>query len=147
MAAENVEVQYFEHLAEYSIAVCKECRHGVLPSHIESHLQRIHRIKQSQARSVAEGVRNWAGVAEYASELIVPSCIIPPISGIPLYSDGLICQLDQSRCHQILRSEEGMKKHWREVHGYSIASKRGRPSQVSKSRVVTSTDLWSAPDR
>jgi hypothetical protein len=56
MAAENVEFQYFEYLAEYSIAICKEYRHGVLPSHIESLLQRIHRVKQQQAHIIAEKV-------------------------------------------------------------------------------------------
>ncbi|KAF1828979.1 hypothetical protein BDW02DRAFT_511036, partial [Decorospora gaudefroyi] len=47
---------YFKHLAKYAVAVCKECRHSVLPSYIESHLQRIHRIKQKQARRVANSV-------------------------------------------------------------------------------------------
>jgi hypothetical protein len=34
MAETGIVFQYFEHLAAYSIAICKECRHGVLPSDI-----------------------------------------------------------------------------------------------------------------
>jgi hypothetical protein len=30
MAEADIEFQHFEHLAAYSIAICKECRHGVL---------------------------------------------------------------------------------------------------------------------
>jgi hypothetical protein len=129
MAVENVEFQYFEYLAEYSIAICKEYRHGVLPSHIESLLQRIYRVKQQQAYIIAEKVGRWSGLVEYASELVVPSRIIPVIHQLPVY-DGLICQLNPLQCRQVLRSEEGIKKHWRQVHRYSVASKRGRPSRV-----------------
>ena len=58
MAETDIEVQHFEHLAEYSIAICKECRHGVLPGHIKSHLQRMHRLKHRQADTIAERVRS-----------------------------------------------------------------------------------------
>ncbi|KAF2820469.1 hypothetical protein CC86DRAFT_411773 [Ophiobolus disseminans] len=54
MAAAGIEFQHFEHLAEYFIAICKECRHGVLPGHIKSHLQRAHKVKQKQAEDIAE---------------------------------------------------------------------------------------------
>jgi hypothetical protein len=58
MADAGIEFQHFEHLAAYSIAICKECRHGVLPSHIKSHLQRAHKVKQKQADAIAERVRS-----------------------------------------------------------------------------------------
>jgi hypothetical protein len=72
MAEADIEFQYFKHLAEYCIAICKECRHGVLPSHIQSHLQRAHMIQQKQAEDIAERVRSWPGLIEYASELQEP---------------------------------------------------------------------------
>ena len=73
MAEADIEFQHFEHLAAYSIAVCKECRHGVLPSHVKSHLQRMHRVKDRQADTIAERVRSWPGLIAYASELQEPS--------------------------------------------------------------------------
>jgi hypothetical protein len=45
MAETDIKFQHFEHLAAYSIAVCKECRHGVLPSYIKSYLQHAHKVK------------------------------------------------------------------------------------------------------
>jgi hypothetical protein len=94
MAETDIEFQHFKHLAEYCIAVCKECRHGVLPSHIKSHLQRVHKVKQKRAENIAERVRSWPGLIEYAREIQVPSQVVKPISQLPVYPDGLLCQLD-----------------------------------------------------
>ncbi|KAF2870436.1 hypothetical protein BDV95DRAFT_496593, partial [Massariosphaeria phaeospora] len=49
---------HFKHLAKYCIAVCKECRHSVLPSYIKSYLQRAHKVKQKQAKEIAKRVRS-----------------------------------------------------------------------------------------
>ncbi|KAK7185305.1 hypothetical protein PSPO01_08822 [Paraphaeosphaeria sporulosa] len=44
MAESKTAGKYFEHLPKYSLAICRECRHGVLPSHARRHLQRMHRV-------------------------------------------------------------------------------------------------------
>ena len=140
MAETGIEFQHFEHLAEYSIAVCKECRHGVLPSHIKSHLQRAHKVKQKQAEEIAEQVRSWPGLMEYASEIQVPRQVVAPISQLPVYSDGLLCQVDQDRCSKVLRSTEAIRKHWQRVHSWSVASRGGRPSQVAQKDIQLRVD-------
>jgi hypothetical protein len=140
MVETDVELQHFEHLAEYSIAICKECRHGVLPSHMKSHLQRAHKVKHKQAEDIAERVRSWAGLTEYASEIRVPSQVIPPISQLPVYSDGLLCQLDAAHCFKVLRSVKAMKNHWREVHDWSVGSKGGHLSQVAQKEIQLRMD-------
>ncbi|KAF2875393.1 hypothetical protein BDV95DRAFT_487173, partial [Massariosphaeria phaeospora] len=58
IAKTNVKLQHFEHLAAYSIAICKECKHSVLPRHIKSYLQRAHKVKQKQAKNIAKRVRS-----------------------------------------------------------------------------------------
>jgi hypothetical protein len=73
MTESSVTGKYFEHLATYALAVCKECRHGVLPSQVKSHLQRAHRVKGQQAEIVADEFSSWAGLIEYASKVEVPS--------------------------------------------------------------------------
>ena len=55
---------YFDHLQEYSLAVCKECRHGVLPSHIAGHLMKAHRLLSKDAQLVAEEIESWAGLVQ-----------------------------------------------------------------------------------
>jgi hypothetical protein len=69
---------------------------------------------------------------EYASEIQVSSQVVTPISQSQVYSDGLLCQLDQDHCSKVLRSTEAMRKHWQGVHSWSVASKGGRPSQVAQ---------------
>ena len=140
MAAESGEFQFFEHLAEYSVAICRECRHGVLPSHIESHLQRVHRVKHKQAKHIAEKVRGWSGLTEYASEITVPSRLPAPINQLPVYSDGLLCQLDPTRCCKVLRSADSMRKHWQRAHSWSVADKSGRPSRTVQRGIKSRAD-------
>jgi hypothetical protein len=135
MTESSVTGKYFEHLVAYALAVCKECRHGVLPSQVKSHLQRAHRVKGKQAELVADEVSSWAGLVEYASELEVPSQVIQAIQQLPVYVDGLMCRIDPDRCCQIFRSAHAIKNHWREVHDWSVAGKGGRPSRVEQKKI------------
>jgi RecQ family ATP-dependent DNA helicase len=132
MAESNVAGEHFAHLVEYALAVCKECRHGVLPSQIKSHVQRAHPAKRKQAKVIAEEVGSWAGLIQYAGELEVPSQVIEPIHPLPVYQDGLMCRLAPDRCRQIFRSEGAMKKHWRVAHEWSPAGKGGHPTRVEQ---------------
>jgi hypothetical protein len=56
MTKHSIAGEYFEHLVEYALAVCRQCRHGILPNQVKSHLQRAHRVKRKQAEGVAEEV-------------------------------------------------------------------------------------------
>ncbi len=57
MAGTHVENEFFEHLAEYQLAICKECRYAVWPDQIKSHLQgKNHKVKHKKAISIAERV-------------------------------------------------------------------------------------------
>jgi hypothetical protein len=113
MVEGSIAAGLFDHLAEHALAICKECRHGVLSSQIKSHLQRAHSMSSKQAESAAEEVGSWAGLIQYASELEVPSQAVPPMPQLPVYPDGLECRLDPDQCRQIFRSPEAMRKHWR----------------------------------
>ena len=140
IAETDIDFQHFEHLAEYSIAICKECRHGVLPSYIKSHLQRMHRVKHKQAEEIAERVGSWPGLIEYASELQEPSQVVALIRELPVYSDGLVCRLDAASCCKVFRSIDVMKKHWREVHNWSVGSKGGHLGQAAQTQIQLRVD-------
>jgi hypothetical protein len=112
----------------------------VLPSHIESHLQRVHRVKQKQAKHIAEKVRGWSGLTEYASEITVPSRLPEPISQLPMYNNGLLCQLDPTRCCMVLRSADAMRKHWQRAHSWSVANKGSHPSRTVQRDIKSRAD-------
>ncbi|KAF3031174.1 hypothetical protein E8E12_000324 [Didymella heteroderae] len=124
--------QHFEHLVEYALAVCKECGRGVLPSQVKSHVQRAHLAKRKQAKLIVDEVSSSAGLVEYASELEVLSQVAESIQQLPVYTDGLSCQLDHNRCRRIFRSEGVMRKHWRVAHDWPVAEKSGRPTRVQQ---------------
>jgi hypothetical protein len=74
----------------------------VLPSYIKSYLQQAHKVKQKQAKDIAERVRSWPGLIEYASEIQVPSQVVAPISQLLVYLDRLLCLLDVASCCKVL---------------------------------------------
>ena len=83
----------------------------MLPSHIVSHLQRVYRVKHKQAQHIAEKVHSWPGLIEYASEIVVSRRLPAPISQLPVYSDGLLYQLDPAHYYKVLRSADSIRKH------------------------------------
>ena len=135
MVEENIADEFFTHSVEFALAICKQCRHGVLPSQIASHLQRAHSVQRKQAALIAEEVSSWAGLIRYSSEIEVPNQVIEPMHQLPIYTDGLMCQIDPDYCRQIFRSERVMKNHWREVHNWSPGKRGGRPSQVETKKI------------
>lgn len=142
MSEASIECEYFEHVAEYQIVVCKKCRHAVLPSHIRSHLQRVHKVKLQQAEGIAKRVCAWPRVVEYASEIAVPERAILAIHELPVYTDGLLCQLDPNR-RQILRSTGAIRNHWKQAHNWTPRGTKGRPSRVASVRpyLIDSAEL------
>src|SRR3954466_3403494 len=100
----DMEKEFFEHLVEYQLAVCKECRHAVWPEQIQGHLQgKQHNLERQNAVSIAERVREWPGLIRYPTELHVPDFVAQPISQLPLYQNGLLCRLEPTRCHYVCR--------------------------------------------
>jgi hypothetical protein len=79
MSEPSIECQYFKHIAEYSVAACRECRYAVWPDQIEGHLQEQHKISRKEAETVGEQIRSWAGLIQYPSELEIPSNIPKPV--------------------------------------------------------------------
>src|SRR6185369_1205307 len=135
MADTGLECRYFEHLVEYKLAICRECRYAVWPDQVEGHLHDQHKISRKKAGFVGEIVRDWPGLIRYPSELELPSGVIEPIAQLALYPDGLLCRRDPTRCRYIARSAESIRRHWREHHGWSAAGKRGRPSRTKEKMV------------
>lgn len=129
------EQQMFEHLTEHQLAVCRECRYAVWPDQIEGHLQKQHKTSLKSAQAVGDAVRQWPGLLQYPSELEIPTSCVDAISQLPVYDDGLLCQLESARCRLVLRSPKALKEHWRTIHRWSVGKKRGRPSQIREKTI------------
>ncbi|OAL42729.1 hypothetical protein IQ07DRAFT_616828 [Pyrenochaeta sp. DS3sAY3a] len=70
-----IEHQYFEHLAKYQVAVCRECRYAVWPDQIKGHLQKQHKQLHRRAKAVGDALE-------------IPSNGVQPIPQLPVWSAG-----------------------------------------------------------
>ena len=116
MPEDDIVRQYFEHVAEYRVAACRECQYAVWPGQIKGHLQGQHKVSRKQAEIVGEQIRSWAGLLQYPSELEVPGGVPRPIPQLAVYADGMLCELDSGQCQQVFRSSKSIKEHWRNNH-------------------------------
>ena len=129
--------EHFEHLVGYGLVKCKECPYAVWPDQIAGHLcGKHHKMKRSTADAIAETVQSWPGLMQYPGEFEVPTSVEQPIPQLPLYDDGLLCQLDPERCKWIFRKMTSMKKHWRKQHQWSARNgRRGGSGSAKKQRM------------
>ena len=118
--------QEFEHVSEWQIVVCKQCRYAVWPSQIEGHLRnKQHHMPGKQAAILSEEVEQWPGVARFPGEITVPHYVERAIPGIAVWNDGWKCEWDGGECTYVCRRIGVMKKHWRQSHAFSVGQKRG----------------------
>jgi hypothetical protein len=149
MSEHNIACQYFEHVAEYRVAACRECRYAVWPDQIKGHLQNQHKVSRNQAEIVGELIRSWPGLLQYPSKLEVLGGVPQPVPQLPVYTDEILCQLDPSGCQYVVQSKEAIRKHWHTNHqGWSAGGRQGRPSRTSAQRLQTRVlppVIWQPP--
>ena len=58
MPEDDIVRQYFEHVAEYRVAACRECQYAVWPGQIKGHLQGQYKVSRKQAEIVGEQIRS-----------------------------------------------------------------------------------------
>jgi hypothetical protein len=90
MSELHIASQYFEHVAEYRVAACRECRYAVWPDQVTSYLQNQHKVSRMQAEIVGEQIRSWEGLLQYPSDLAVPGGMPQPVPQLPVYTDCLV---------------------------------------------------------
>jgi len=101
--------QMFEHLAEFQLIICTQCRCAIWPDQIEGHLTgKQHRVERKKAVSIAEEVRERPGIIQHPSELYVSASIEHSLDYLPLYNDGIRCKLQPEYCHFVGRGKESI---------------------------------------
>lgn len=90
--------EYFEHVPEWQVEVCKECRHVVWPDQASSHLQNNqHRIARPEAERIVEDLQSWPRIVPDRREFDMPASVDQPIPELPLYPNGFQCQVSLPR--------------------------------------------------
>ena len=98
-------------------------------------MNKQHGVSSKQAVVVSEEISEWPGVARYPSEFCTPERVDEAVDGLPVYNDGIKCELDRGGCRYVCRSIAVIKEHWRKVHGFSAGQKRGGSGMLKKDNI------------
>ena len=133
----------FAYIPRCRIIVCRECRIGVLGSHVASHLNTRHAyLVPSTRASVTQVARGMEALAEHEDEVVYPELVSEPVPHIPVWRDGLKCiatKADGTLCGYIRRTVQDIQWHCRNDHGWKNSRKRGR---VLKGQEVETNKMW-----
>jgi hypothetical protein len=126
---DTVFAKWFQHLPQYCIVVCVNCRTAVVPDHIAAHLQRNHKSvskkEQQQAQSYVDGLEN---IARNIANVQFPRPEEPPCKEIPVYQDGLRCTWEDENgqeCQYVVSTKRMMQTHCSKAHHWQNEQKRG----------------------
>lgn len=108
----------FEHLTEWQQVVCRRCHCAMCPSGVATHLtNKQHGQNRKIARRIADDISQWLSIVNYPSMFELLAWVETPITQLPLFDDGLHCQIDAMRCRYIARDIKALEGHWRTSHG------------------------------
>ena len=111
--------------------VCRKFQHAIWPAQVQSYFQGPqHRMKSREAAPIAETAQSWPYLIQYSVELYMPIRIDSPVRILPVYSDGLLCEIEPIRFQYICRNEDSMRMHSKQKHRWSAQARRGRPSKI-----------------
>ena len=126
----------FIHFPAQGVIVCSECKHAVLPSHVNAHLEdeEKHKVVKEDRERIVQEIRAIKGLKTERAEL--NHLVFPPVSNPPIPAlqaprrDGMKCQLqgqNQTPCQYISCQVQKIQEHCRVVHGWVNPQKKGRP--------------------
>ena len=128
-------MEYFTHLPEFQVIVCKQCQHAVLPSFIHAHFRgKHHRLEKEERERIIDVVVEVDGLIENNEALRQCEFPFPPPTSKPIAAlvkprrDGIQCTItgDNGACGYICCSLRQMQDHSKEAHNWK-SQNRGRP--------------------
>ena len=100
-------MEYFTHLPDFQVIICKECQHAVLPSHIDAHFasKPQHGLGKKEQQRIAEEIAEINGLI--GNKETLRRCEFP----FPLSTFKLILVLAEPRkdgiqCINVISSKE-----------------------------------------
>jgi hypothetical protein len=127
----------FVILSEHKLLVCtaKSCQHVVWPKEVRAHCTgKKHRMGSKDAQAMAGQFKHDGCLLQQPDELEIPRFVTSAIPQLPLYTDGLRCEVEPEKCYYICRRENGMRDHCRTEHGWTRFERGGRYSRVQEAR-------------
>ena len=114
-------MEYFTHLPDFQVIICKECQHAVLPSHINAHFaaKPQHGLGKKERERIAEEVAEINGLIGNEETLRRCEFPFPPNTSKPIPAlaearrDGVQCTnaANGRECGYICCSVKKMQEH------------------------------------
>ena len=129
-----MENELFQKIPSLRVIICRQCKHGVRPAEVERHLKQKHPFKHGLAHQLAQAVGQWEDIEQDSAAIQIPGVLNDPLPIIPCEPSGLLCQRQDPPCHYVASSINTMRNHWRQVHGWSQQTRRGRVGQQERAQ-------------
>ena len=114
-------------LPTYVAFCCRRCRYAVRREQIRAHYQKQHHATTEDLRTISIFIDSKLRDVRGSREPRVPDHVDEAIPELPVYDDGLLCEVNVPRCQYICRRIHNMKAHCRRSHGRTEFSRKGRP--------------------
>lgn len=131
-------MEYFIHLPEFQVIICKECQYAVLPSHIEAHFiaKPQHGLGKRERQTIADEVAKIDGLIGNEETLQHSMFPFPPRTSRPIAAlaeprrNGIRCtiQVEGEACQYICCSIQKMQEHTWDAHRWK-SQQKGRPKK------------------
>jgi len=109
-------MEYFIHLRDYNVIVCRKCRYAVLPSRLDTHLASPkHRVEARRRAEIGQEVGTWTGLLRNEADLErfhVPRDSPPAFEALETHQNGRRCRT----CPYIACTNQGIQQHCRDQH-------------------------------
>jgi len=132
-------MEFIAILGDTGFLACRECKYSILPTAIKSHFRRTYQLSFDSREDIFSSIKNNASLVWDSKDLItmeIPSSFPYFFPELALYSDGLACQ----DCPYIVRSEKGIREHYKEIHDWENPRKKGRIPKNSTKDVLWITN-------
>lgn len=126
----------------YSVPICRLCR-SCFPTSISRHI-RLHHNNPKRSKAELDAYQALfptlgANLSAPQIRLLQPARGIPPIDGLKLHHDGILCRLyDESDRPYICRTWTGMRAHLRKVHNHGPRSQGSNVAGTGGQRIAAS---------
>ncbi|VUC28838.1 unnamed protein product [Clonostachys rosea] len=107
---------FLVYLADFGVVICRQCRHAIQPTALDSHLLR-HRIYRHQRRALVERLKKL--------DLRQPDDVPVPerVWQLPELSTHTGFRCDAGGCGYLCTTSKGMEMHWASRHSIHTKSK------------------------
>jgi hypothetical protein len=121
-----MEHQIFEKIPELRIMLCRQCKHGVHPKEVATHLRKKHYLKTSDIQPIVQTVQQWNDIIQDPAAVDIPRELDDPLPILKVHTNGMQCQRDPGQCQYTTTHVKMMRKHWHQVHGWTQQTGMGR---------------------